>query len=64
VGILQRVIGIEKSSFNPLVFTRGRMAPECAKVNKSHYENIAAKRMEPYASVMTYIEQRTLTYGQ
>jgi len=40
------------------------MAPECAKVNKSHYENIAAKRMEPYASVMTYIEQRTLTYGQ
>jgi len=30
-----RVIDIEKSSFNPLVFaTTGGMAPECNRVNK------------------------------
>jgi len=31
----QRVIDVEKSSFNPLVFTTtGGMAPECNRVNK------------------------------
>jgi len=30
----QSVIDIEKSSFNPLVFTSGRMAPEYTMVNK------------------------------
>ena len=44
----QRVIGIEKSSFNPLVFTTtGGMAPENAK---DWQKKIAEKRREPYAS--------------
>ena len=51
----QRVIDIEKSSFNPLVFTTGGMAPECNRVNKRLAEKIAEKRREPYASVITYI---------
>jgi len=38
----QRVIDIEKSSFNPLVFTTtGGMAPECNRVNKRLAEKIA-----------------------
>jgi len=33
--IFVRVIDVEKSSFNPLVFTTtGGMAPECNRVNK------------------------------
>ena len=54
----QRVIEIEKSSFNPLVFTTtGGMAPEeCNRVNKRLAEKIAEKRREPYASVITYIK--------
>ena len=45
----QRVIDIEKSSFNPLVFTTtGGMAPECNRVNKRPAEKIAEKRREPY----------------
>jgi len=51
------VIDIEKSSFNPLVFTSGRMAPECNRVNKLA-EKIAEKCLEPYASVMTYIRTK------
>ena len=52
----QRVIDIEKSSFNPFVFTTtGGMAPECTRVNKRLAEKIAEKRREPYASVITYI---------
>ena len=48
----QRVMDIEKSSFNPLVFTTtGGMAPECNRVNKRLAEKIAEKRREPYASV-------------
>ena len=51
----QRVIDIEKSSFNPLVFTTsGGMAPECNRANKRLAEKIAEKRREPYASVITY----------
>jgi len=52
----QRMIDIEKSSFNPLVFTTsGGMAPECNRVNKRLAEKIAKKRREPsYASVITY----------
>jgi len=50
------VIDIEKSSFNPPVFTTaGGMAPECNRVNKRLAEKIAEKRREPYASVLTYI---------
>jgi len=52
----QRVIDIEKSSFNPLVFTTtGGMAPECNRVTKRLAEKIAEKRREPHASVITYI---------
>ena len=40
----QRVIDIEKSSFHPLVFTTGGMAPECNRVNKWLAEKIAEKR--------------------
>jgi len=55
----QRVIDIEKSSFNPLVFiTTGGMAPECNRVNKRLAEKIAEKRREPYASVITYIRTK------
>ena len=51
----QRVIDIEQSSFNLLVFTTtGGMAPECNRV-KRLAEKIAEKRREPYASVITYI---------
>jgi len=55
----QRVIDIEKSSFNPLVFTTsGGMVPECNRVNKRLAEKIAEKRREPYASVITYIRTK------
>ena len=55
----QRVIDIEKSSFNPLVFTTtGGMAPECNRVNKRLTEKIAEKCREPYASVITYIRTK------
>ena len=55
----QRVIDIEKSSFNPLVFkTTGGMAPECNRVNKRLAEKIAEKRREPYASVISYIRTK------
>jgi len=51
----QRVIDIEMSSFNPLVFTTsGGMAPECNRANKKLAEKIAEKRREPYASVIMY----------
>jgi len=53
------MIDIEKSSFNPLVFTTtGRMAPECNRVNKRLAEKIAEKRKEPYASVITYVRTK------
>ena len=40
----QWVIDIEKSSFNPLVFTiTGGMAPECNRANKRLVEKIAEK---------------------
>ena len=53
----QRVIDIEKSSFNPLVFTTtGGMAPECNRVNKRLAEKNSC--MEPYASVITYIRTK------
>jgi len=54
----QRVIDIEKSSFNPLVFTSGGMAPECNRANKRLAEKIAEKRREPYASVITYLRTK------
>jgi len=54
----QRVIEIEKSSFNPLVFTSGVMALECTKVNKS----LAEKHREPYASILTYIRIKLRLY--
>jgi len=55
----QRVIDIEKSSFNPFVFTTSAgMAPECNRVNKRLAEKIAEKRKEPYASVITYIRTK------
>jgi len=53
-----RVIDIYKSSFNPLVFTSGGMAPECNRVNKRLAEKIAEKRRGPYASVITYIRSK------
>jgi len=49
------VIDIDESSFNPLVFTTGRMAPKCNRVNKRLAEKIAEKRRELYASVITYM---------
>jgi len=53
------VIDIEKSSFNPFVFTTtGGMAPEYNRVNKRLAETIAEKRMEPYASVITCIRTK------
>jgi len=45
--ILTRVIDIEKSPINPLVFTSGRMA------SRVHNKRLAEKRREPYASAMT-----------
>ena len=50
----QRVIDIEKSSFNPFVFT----TTECNRVNKRLAEKIAEKHREPYASVITYIRTK------
>jgi len=51
------VIDIEKSSFNPLVFTTtGGMAPECNRVNKRLAEKNSCR--EPYASVITYIRTK------
>jgi len=56
----QRVIDIEKSSFNPLVFTTtGGMAPECNRVNKKLAEKIAEKHRELYASVITYMRTKS-----
>jgi len=53
------VIDIEKSSFDPLVFTTTEgMAPECNRVNKMLAEKTAEKRREPYASVITYIRTK------
>jgi len=49
------VIDIDESSFNPLVFTTGRMAQESNRVNKRLAEKIAEKRRELYASVITYM---------
>ena len=44
----QRVIDIEESSFNPLVFTTtGGIAPECNRVNNRLAEKIAEKCREP-----------------
>jgi len=60
----RRVIDIEKSSFNALVFTTSeRMAPECNRVNKRLAEKLAEKRREPYASVITYIGQSKLRFA-
>jgi len=54
-----REFDIEKSSFNPLVFTiTGGMAPQCNRVNKRLAEKIAEKRKEPHASVITYIRKK------
>ena len=50
----QGVIDIEKSSFNPFVFTSGEMAPEYTS-QKRLAKKIAEECREPYASVMTYI---------
>ena len=51
----QRVIDIEKASFNLLVFmTSGWMAPTYIKVNK----RLAEKHREPYTSVITYIRTK------
>jgi len=51
----QRVIDIEKFSFNLLVFTTiGRIAPECIRVNK----RLAEKHREPYAPSMSYIKTK------
>ena len=53
------MIDIEKSSFNPLVFTTtGGMALECNRINKRQAEKIAEKRRAPYASVITYIRTK------
>jgi len=53
------MIDIEKSPFNPHVFTAsGGVAPECTKVKKRLAEKIAEKHREPYASVMTYIRTK------
>jgi len=55
----QRVIDIEKSPFNSLVFTTsGGMSPGCNRVNKRLAEKIAEKCREPYASVITYIRTK------
>ena len=55
----QRVIVIEKSSFNPLVFTTTvGMAPECNRVNKRLAEKIVEKRRESYAYVITCIRTK------
>ena len=53
------MIDIDRSSFNPLVFTTsGGMAPECDRVNKRLAEKIVVKRRETYASVITYIKTK------
>jgi len=53
------VIDIEKSSFNPLVFTTtGGMSPECNRVNKRLAEKMAEKHREPYAFVIRYIRTK------
>jgi len=50
---------MEKSSFNPLVFTTsGGMAPECNRVNKRLAEKIAEKHSKSYASVITSIRAK------
>jgi len=62
-----RVIDIDKSSFNPLVFTSGGMAPESNRVNKRLAEKIAEKRREPYHLSYTNIHKdkdQTCPFGQ
>jgi len=56
----QRVMDIEKSSFNTLVFTTtGGMTPECNRQNKkTGRKKIAEKRRESYASLMTYVRTK------
>jgi len=48
------MIEIEKSSFNPLVFTSGGIAPECKRLA----EKVAQKCREPCTSVITYIRTK------
>ena len=56
VAYNDRVIQIEKGSFNPLVFTTsGGMAPQCEKVNKKLARLVSHKRKEQYALVMNHI---------
>ena len=55
----ERIIQIEKGSFNPLVFTTsGGMSSECDRVNKKLAQMISEKRKEPYSSVINHIRTR------
>jgi len=56
----QRMIDIEESSLNPLVFTSDQMTPECSRVNIQQMTGWkdSWKCREPYASVMTDIRTK------
>ena len=55
----ERIIQIEKGSFNPLVFTTsGGMSKECNQVNKKLAQMISEKRKESYSSVINHIRTR------
>ena len=55
----ERIIRIEKGSFTPIVLsTFGGMGVEAERYHKRIAQLIAAKRNEPYASIIGYIRTR------
>lgn len=55
----QRVIDVEHSSFNPLVFAcTGGAGPSATKVMKQLASKISDKKGEPYADVISYIRTK------
>ena len=55
----ERVLQVEKGSFQPLVFlTTGGTGPSCTKVIKRMAGKIAAKRGESYSHVMSFVRTR------
>ena len=55
----ERVLQVEKGSFQPLVFlTTGGTGPSCSKVIKRMAGKIAVKKRESYSHVMDFVRTR------